>query len=118
MARIEVLEGTWEELSARAEEFKGRRLRLLVLPEETVTTAVTPDETVLRERAVWLFAEADNIERTFRATRHDPRKAAFGDIITDKYQRQQGQSTCSYCFGGLPGGSISTRRFSRVAMSF
>lgn len=87
MARIEVLEGTWEELSARAEEFKGRRLRLLVLPEETAATAVMPDETVLRERAVWLFAEADNIELTPRETRHNPHKAAFGDIIIDKYRK-------------------------------
>ena len=87
MAHIEVLEGTWEELSARAETFKGRRLRLIVLPEESAATTITPEERILREKAVELFAEADNVERTLREIRHDSHKAAFGDIITDKYQK-------------------------------
>ena len=82
-----MLEGTWEELAARAEEFKGRRLRLIVLPEGAYTPATTPEEVVLRERAVRLFAEADNLERTPGETRHDPHKAAFGEIITAKYQK-------------------------------
>ena len=29
------LEGTWEEIAARAPEFSGHRLRLIVLPENT-----------------------------------------------------------------------------------
>ena len=87
MTRIEMLEGTWEELAARAEEFKGRRLRLIVLPEGENAPGTTPNEVVLRERAIRLFAEADNIERTPGETRHDPHKAAFGEIIAEKYQK-------------------------------
>jgi hypothetical protein len=87
MARIEVLEGTWEELAAHADEFKGRRLRLIVLPEGTEATASTPDEAVLREAAARLFAAADSSERIPGEASTDPRKVAFGDIITEKYHK-------------------------------
>lgn len=40
MAHLEVFEGTWAELSARAEEFKGRRRRLMVLPKEAEATNI------------------------------------------------------------------------------
>ena len=63
MTRLEVLEGTWEELAVRAEEFRGRRLRLIVLPTESEATGTVADETTLQATAMRLFAEADNIER-------------------------------------------------------
>jgi hypothetical protein len=30
-----IVEGTWEEVASRADEFRGQRVRLLVLPRET-----------------------------------------------------------------------------------
>jgi hypothetical protein len=86
MARIDILEGTWEELAAHADAFKGRRLRLIVLPEETEAIA-PPDETVLREAAGRLFAEADGLERTPGEAPADLHKAAFGESITEKYDK-------------------------------
>ena len=88
MARIDVLEGTWEELAARADEFKGRRLRLIVLPEVKKAADITPDEMMLQETAVRLFAEADNIERAPGQTRNDARKTVFGEIVTEKYKKK------------------------------
>jgi hypothetical protein len=36
MANLKEIEGTWEELSARADEFAGHRLKLIVLPKEEI----------------------------------------------------------------------------------
>ena len=63
MTRLEILEGTWEELAAHAEEFRGRRLRLIVLPTEPEGTGPVANETALQEAAKRLFAKADNVER-------------------------------------------------------
>ncbi len=87
MAGVEVFEGTWEELAAHAEAFKGRKLRLIVLPEGADTASAMPDEMRLRETALQLFAEADNAERIPRATHHELHKTVFGEIITEKYQQ-------------------------------
>lgn len=87
MAHLQVLEGTWEELSAHAEEFKGRKLRLIVLPEEAEATGTLTDEQKLCEIAARLFGEADNIEREPGKPSSDPHEKAFGEIITEKYQK-------------------------------
>ena len=88
MAHQEVLEGTWEEISAHAEEFKGRKFRLIVLPqEETEVTGVISDETALRKTAARLFAETDNLEREPSKPSGDPSETAFGKIITEKYRK-------------------------------
>lgn len=36
---VELLEGTWEEIAAHSEEFKGRRLQVLILPEKKAAQA-------------------------------------------------------------------------------
>lgn len=87
MARLEVHEGTWEELSAHAEEFKGRKLRLIVLPEETEASALSPEDATLRDIAEQLFSEADNIERTPGRVSTDPHEVAFDEIVAEKYQK-------------------------------
>jgi len=51
MAHLEVFEGTWEELTTHAETFKGRQIRLIVLPVAAETTASITDELQLREAA-------------------------------------------------------------------
>jgi hypothetical protein len=84
MAHLEVFEGTWEELAVHAETFKGRKLRLIVLPGAADTTDSVPDERRLREAATRLFAEADCIEREPGTPSSDPYKAAFGEIIAEK----------------------------------
>lgn len=87
MVRLEVHEGTWEELSAHAEEFKGRKLRLIVLPEEPEALASPPEDATLRNIAAQLFSEADNIERTPGRISTDPHEVAFDEIVTEKYQK-------------------------------
>jgi hypothetical protein len=44
MAHPEVFEGTWEDLAAHAETFKGRKLRLIVLPGAAETSVSVTDE--------------------------------------------------------------------------
>ena len=87
MAHPEVFEGTWEELAAHAETFKGRKLRLIVLPVAAETTARGTDELRLREAAARLCAEADDIERAPGTPSSDPYKAAFGEIIAEKHRK-------------------------------
>lgn len=36
-----ILEGTWEEIRARDSELQGRRVRLIILPDEATETAQT-----------------------------------------------------------------------------
>lgn len=50
MAEPQILEGTWEELSARAEEFKGHKLRLIVLPQAVGVSGMVSDETTLLQK--------------------------------------------------------------------
>jgi hypothetical protein len=88
MTHLEVFEGTWEELAAHAEAFKGRKLRLIVLPVAAETTAARDtDELRLRAAAARLFAEADSIERAPGTPSSDPYKAAFGEIIAEKHRK-------------------------------
>lgn len=77
MARVEVLEGTWEELAAHAEKLKGRRLRVIVLPPEATATEVSADQTTLHETAIRLFSEADTIERKPGKPSSDPHEKAL-----------------------------------------
>lgn len=87
MAYPEVFEGTWEELSARAEEFKGHRLRLIVLPQEAEATGAISDVTPLLEVATRLFAEADTSEREPGKPSNDPQETAFGEIVAEKHRK-------------------------------
>ncbi|ETW95587.1 hypothetical protein [Candidatus Entotheonella palauensis] len=87
MTHAEVFEGTWEELAAQAETFKGRKLRLIVLPEGTENAGAMPGEVRLRETARRLFAEADNVERNPGPAHHKPYKTDVGKIITEKYRK-------------------------------
>jgi hypothetical protein len=87
MAHLEVFEGTWEELAAHAETFKGRQLRLIVLPVAAETTDSVTDELRWREAAVRLLAEADRIEREPGPASSDPYKAAFSEIVAKKHRK-------------------------------
>ena len=87
MAHLEVFEGTWEELAVHAETFKGRKLRLIVLPVAAETIENVTDETRMREAAIRLFAEADRLEREPGTASSDPYKAAFGEIVAEKHRK-------------------------------
>jgi len=87
MARLEVLEGTWEELATYAEQFKGRRLRVIILPLDTEATAASTDQTMLREAAMRLFTEADTLDRKPGKPSSDLHEQAFGEIVTEKYRK-------------------------------
>ncbi len=86
MAQLEIFEGTWEELVAYAEAFKGRKIRLIILSQETAATGTLPEEGARRETALSLFTEADNTVREPGKPSHDPLTGAFGEIITEKYR--------------------------------
>ena len=87
MTHPEVFEGTWAELAAYAEAFKGRQLRLSVLPVAAEATARGTDARRLREAAARLFAEADGIERAPGTPSSDPYKAALGESIAEKHRK-------------------------------
>jgi hypothetical protein len=87
MARLEVLEGTWEELAAHAGEFKGRRLRVIILPTEDKVAGAGTDQTTLRETAMRLFTEADTIAREPGKPSGDPHEKTFGEIVTEKHRK-------------------------------
>jgi hypothetical protein len=87
MAHPEVFEGTWEELAAHAETFKGRKLRLIVLPVAAAITVSVTDELQLHEAAARLFAEADRIQYEPGTPSSDPYKTAFGEIIAEKHRK-------------------------------
>ena len=87
MEHLEILEGTWEELSAHAEQLKGRRLRLIVLPQETKVANADVDEARLRETAPRLFAESDNTTREPGKPGSDSQENTFGEIVTEKYRK-------------------------------
>ena len=44
------IEGTWDEIAAHAPRFAGKRLRLIVLPEEPQSTAEAPEPLSLEEK--------------------------------------------------------------------
>ncbi len=87
MTNPEILEGTWGELAARAEEFRGHRLRLIVLPTEPEVTGTVANETALQEAAKRLFVEADNSEREPGRPSSDSYKRAFGEIVAEKHRK-------------------------------
>lgn len=87
MARLEVLEGTWEELVSHAGKLKGRRLRVIILPAEAEAAEASTDQTTLRETATRLFSEADTLEREPGKPSSDPHEKAFGEIVTEKYRK-------------------------------
>lgn len=87
MSHLEVIEGTWEELSAHAEEFKGRKLRLIVLPTEVESKRTVPSEVALHQTASRLFAEADTLAREPGKPSQDSYKTAFGKALAEKYRK-------------------------------
>jgi hypothetical protein len=78
------IEGTWEEIVCRGDQFAGKRVRVTVLRED--------DQAELRRRANKLMAEADAL--TPDPHRPELRGAAkeFADAIAEKLRDQGIQS--------------------------
>jgi hypothetical protein len=87
MEPLEILEGTWEELSAHADQLKGRRLRVIVLPPETGASDVSVNEAALREAAMRLFAQSDAVAREPGKPSADSQENAFSEIVAEKYRK-------------------------------
>lgn len=87
MSRVEILEGTWEELATHAEKFRGRKLRLMVLSTESGVTRTAEAQSTFSQAAQRLFVEADNTEREPGTPSRDAHKKAFGEIIAEKYRK-------------------------------
>jgi len=79
------LEGTWEEIAARAPEFAGRRVRLIVLAEpkplpDTQPPSFRPAEGPSTARSLLKFAgtwEGDDLEECLREVYENRTKAKF-----------------------------------------
>jgi hypothetical protein len=56
------LEGTWEEIAAHAPEFAGRRLRVIVLPEEENGASAEEGSPSIEEKIERLMADVPEEE--------------------------------------------------------
>ena len=59
---MKIVEGTWDELQAQADDFRGHKLRLLVLPDPPESDDAR--QTELTEAVTKMFARADQCERS------------------------------------------------------
>jgi len=75
-----IVEGIWEEVAQRANEFAGRRVRLIVLDER----ALKPERT-LAEALEGLVGVIDSREP---APPFPQKKSEWGEIITEKFGKQ------------------------------
>lgn len=85
MSPLAVLEGTWEELAVHAETLKGKKSRLIVLPEEQVLNV--PSQQKLHNRAARLLAATDSLQREPGKPSEDSCKKAFTELVTEKYKK-------------------------------
>jgi hypothetical protein len=82
MIEPQVLEGTWEELSSHADEFKGHKLRLIVLPDNIGT-----DQKTLHEAGLRLLEEGDTLERVPGEPLKNSDESAWGEGLEEMYRK-------------------------------
>jgi hypothetical protein len=78
------IEGSWEEIVRRGDQFVGKRVRIIVLPEH--------DQDELRRRASKLIADVDHIEPDPDRPRLRGIASEFADGVADKLRDQGIQS--------------------------
>jgi len=61
-APLHEIEGTWDEIAAHAPQFAGKRLRLIVLPEEPQNTAETNEPLSLEEKIAGIVSQVPEEE--------------------------------------------------------
>jgi hypothetical protein len=74
-----IVEGSWEEVARRADEFAGRRVRLIVLDER-----LPEPERTLAEALQGIAGAIDSTEDS--PDRHPP--TPFTDALADKFRKQ------------------------------
>jgi hypothetical protein len=79
MAQQQVLEGTWEEIALHAQELSGRRLRVIVLPEES--NGAAPGNALSEEEEERLLDELARIGKDVPVHREETysRETIYGD---------------------------------------
>jgi hypothetical protein len=75
-----IVEGSWEEVAQRADEFAGRQVRLIVLDER-----LPKPERTLAEALEGLVGVIDSREP---APSFPQKKSDWGEIITEKFRKQ------------------------------
>ena len=81
-----ILEGSWEEVAQRADEFAGKRVRLIVLESVAQNGSQTqPEESLLSEALEGLVGIIDSREP---APSFPQKKSEWGEIITEKFRKQ------------------------------
>ncbi len=70
MALPMIVEGTWEEISAHADQFKDHKLQLIVLPDKIAYDVDEAEQERLRATGLRVFEEADNTPREPAKNKH------------------------------------------------
>jgi len=81
---MKIVEGTWDELQAQADDFRGHKLRLLVLPEPPEPDDARQAE--LTDAVTRMLARADQCERSAVPQASDPRKQEHQAGLDEKYR--------------------------------
>ncbi|HET6384887.1 MAG TPA: hypothetical protein VFJ58_15950 [Armatimonadota bacterium] len=84
----QILEGPWEDLLTHADELRGHRVRLIVLPADAPVAEPAPsNQPALRERLQELLAEADRITREPGKPGGDRYEEILQETLAEKYRR-------------------------------
>jgi hypothetical protein len=78
------VEGTWDELQAHAEDFRGHKLRLVVLPDSSEADDARQEE--MTAAVLRMFAKADQLERSPLPQPSDLQKQEHQAILDEKYR--------------------------------
>ena len=80
---MKIVEGTWDELQAQADDFRGHKLRLLVLPDPEESDNTRQAE--LTEAMARMFARADQCERSPAPQASNSHKQEHQAGLNEKY---------------------------------
>jgi hypothetical protein len=86
MAQTQLIQGSWEELSAYAEEFKNRRDLMLIIPGDAETTNGTVKEGMNLAEALKGRTGLVSFEPTDLS--EDTGKK-FADLLVERHQKEQ-----------------------------
>ncbi len=86
-----VLEGTWDELATHAAELEGRRLRLIVLDEASVSANGTNNSTQQEETLLEAVLRVGTIDGPPSDVAKDG-KRLWGEYVMEKHRRIRAQS--------------------------
>ena len=79
----QIIEGTWEEIAARADELRGKKLRVMVLATEAQVETDEEKQARLQRAISPLLGTIDGLPTDLAARS----EAYFAQIMDDKYPR-------------------------------